>query len=192
MCTLLNSLEKLMKPKLLKAKLSLKDLQRYVQMRLDEHELFDDHDVPMLMTSSTAYVTTTIYSTHEFWRKLLTSILVKGHWRSSWISINERNEFIKKATVSFLKEMKDELSRRISAHLPQVVFKLTGYWLKATVARLQKFVEHIFEEEASNFTHIRVKTGCVCISWSIRICLLSQLWSLWPNRNFSWYNLLES
>ena len=180
LCALLTSLEKLMKPKkLLKAKILLKDLQRFVQVRLDEHELFDDHDainVDDLFHRIRHHYD--FFNTHIL-EEIVDMYFGKGRLKKQLDEYKcERDEFIKKANVSFLKEMKDKLSSRTSAQMPQVVFKLTGYWLKVTVARLQKFVEHIFQEEAYNFTHICVKTGCVCISWSIRMSAVSALVTL--------------
>ena len=181
LCALLTSLEKLMKPKLkfFKPKISLKNLQRYVEVRLDEHKLFDDHDA-----TNVDDLFRRIRHHYDFFNTHLLEEIVDMYFIKEPLKKqldeykDERNEFIKKANVSFLEKMKEELSSQESAHTPQVVFKLTGYWLKVTVARLQKFVEHIFEEEASNFTHIHVKTGCVCISWSIRMSAISALVTL--------------
>ena len=175
LCTLLTSLEKSMKPKkLLKAKISLKDLQRYVQVRLDEHELFlnDATDVDDLFRRIRGHYD--FFNTHVL-EEIVEKYFSKGQLKKQLDEYKcEWNEFIKKADVSFLKEMKIKFGQ----HMPQVVFKLTGYWLKVTVARLQKFIEHIFEQEAINFTHIRVTTGCVCISWSIRMSAVSALVTL--------------
>ena len=180
-CALLTSLEKLMKPKLkfFKPKISLKNLQRYVEVRLDEHKLFDDHDA-----TNVDDLFRRIRHHYDFFNTHLLEEIVDMYFIKEPLKKQldeykyERDEFIKKANVSFLKKMKEELSNQESVHTPQVVFKLTGYWLKVTVARLQKFVEHIFEEEASNFTHIRVTEGCVCISWSIRMSVISALVTL--------------
>lgn len=175
-CTLLASLEKLMKPKkFFKPKISLKDLQRYVHVRLD---------VSVNNVTNVDDLFQRISHHYDFFNTRFLEEIVDEYFSSGPLKKQldeykcERNEFIKRAKVSFVKEMKHKLSRRISEHMPQVVFKLTGYWLTVTIAHLQKFVEHIFEEEASNFTHIRVTTGCVSITWFIRMSAISALVNL--------------
>ena len=52
--------------------------------------------------------------------------------------------------------------------MPQVIFKLTGFWPSVTIKRFQWFVDHIFEANSSALTHIRVKQGCICVTWYAR------------------------
>ena len=176
-CNLLSSLEKLMEPT--NAKTSLKDLQRYVQVRLDEHELFADDatNVDDLFRRIRGHYD---FFNTRFLEEIVDKYFDSGDMKEQLVKYKcERDEFTKKANVSLLKKMEDKLStRRISEHMPQVIFKLTGDWLSVTVARLQKFIKHIFEEEASKFTHIRVTKGCVCISWSIHMSAISALVTL--------------
>ena len=176
-CTLLTSLEELMKPnESFKPKISLKDLQRYVHARFDV-SVNDATDVDDLFQRISHHFD---FFNTRFLEEIVNKYFSSGPLKKQLdVYKCERDQFIEKANVSFLKEMKDKLSRRISAHVPQVVFKLTGYfWPNQTLKRLQRFVEHIFEEEASNFTHIRVTTGCVCISWSICMSAISALVTL--------------
>ena len=176
-CTLLTSLEELMKPnESFKPKISLKDLQRYVHARF-KVSVNDATDVDDLFQR--------INHHYDFFNTRFLKDIVNEYFSSEPLKKQldgferERDEFIEKANISFLKEMKDKLSRRISAFVPQLVFKLTGYfWPDQTLELLQKFVKHIFEEEASKFTHIRVTEGCVCISWSIRMSAISVLVTL--------------
>ena len=52
--------------------------------------------------------------------------------------------------------------------MPQVIFKLTGFWPSVTIKRFQRFVDHVFEANSSVLTHIRVKQGCICVTWYAR------------------------
>ena len=73
-------------------------------------------------------------------------------------------KFTETATLFLLKEVKF-LSQSSSADMPQVIFKLTGFWPSVTIKRFQRFVDHVFEANSSALTHIRVKQGCICVTW---------------------------
>ena len=77
------------------------------------------------------------------------------------------DEFTETAEISLLKKV-EFLGQSSSADMPQVIFKLTGFWPKVTIKRFQKFVDHIFEANSSALTHIRVKQGCICVTWYAR------------------------
>ena len=86
----------------------------------------------------------------------------------------ELEEFTETAEVTFLKEVKflDQFS---SADMPQVIFKLTGFWPSVTIKRFQRFVDHVFEANSSALTHIRVKQGCICVTWYARKSAIASL-----------------
>ena len=76
-------------------------------------------------------------------------------------------EFIATAEVSLLKKI-EFVNQYSSEDMPQVIFKLTGFWPSVTIKRFQRFVDHIFEANSSALTHIRVKQGCICVTWYAR------------------------
>ena len=80
---------------------------------------------------------------------------------------HELEEFTKTAEISLLKEVQIVNQYR-STDMPQVIFKLTGFWPSVTIKRFQRFVDHIFEANSSALTHIRVKQGCICVTWYAR------------------------
>ena len=80
---------------------------------------------------------------------------------------HELAEFTKTAEISLLKEVQIVNQYR-STDMPQVIFKLTGFWPSVTIKRFQRFVDHIFEANSSALTHIRVKQGCICVTWYAR------------------------
>ena len=77
------------------------------------------------------------------------------------------DEFTVTAEISLLKKV-EFVNQYSSADMPQVIFKLTGFWPSVTIKRFQKFVDHIFEANSSALTHIRVKQGCICVTWYAR------------------------
>ena len=79
----------------------------------------------------------------------------------------ELEKFTETAEISLLKKVKF-LDQYSSADMPQVIFKLTGFWPDITIKRFQKFVEHVFEANSSALTHIRVTQGCICVTWYAR------------------------
>ena len=83
-------------------------------------------------------------------------------------------EFTKTTTMSLLKEV-EFLNQFSSADIPQVIFKLTGFWPGVTIKRFQRFVDHVFEANSSALTHIRVKQGCICVTWYARKSAVASL-----------------
>ena len=59
--------------------------------------------------------------------------------------------------------------------MPQVIFKLTSFWPSVTIKRFQRFVDHVFEANSSALTHIRVKQGCICVTWYARKSAIASL-----------------
>ena len=86
----------------------------------------------------------------------------------------ELEEFTETAEVTFLKEVKF-LDQSSTADMPQVIFKLTGFWPSVTIKRFQRFVDHVFEANSSALTHIRVKQGCICVTWYARKSAIASL-----------------
>ena len=79
----------------------------------------------------------------------------------------EMEEFAETAKISLLKEV-EFVNQYSSADMPRVIFKLTGFWPSVTIKRFQRFVDNIFEANSSALTHIRVKQGCICVTWYAR------------------------
>ena len=86
----------------------------------------------------------------------------------------ELEKFTETAEMSLLKKV-EFLDQSSSADLPQVIFKLTGFWLSVTIKRFQRFVDHVFEANSSALTHIRVKQGCICVTWYARKSAIASL-----------------
>ena len=76
------------------------------------------------------------------------------------------DEFTESAELSLLKEVQTRCPSGVD--MPQVVFKLTGFWPSVTIKRFKRFIEQIFGAQSSALTHICVKNGCICVSWFIR------------------------
>ena len=86
----------------------------------------------------------------------------------------ELEKFTKIAEISLLEKVKF-LDQSSSADMPQVIFKLTGFWPSVTIERFQRFVDHVFEANSSALTHIRVKQGCICVTWYARKSAIASL-----------------
>ena len=86
------------------------------------------------------------------------------------------DEFTESAELSILKEIQSHCPSGVD--MPQVVFKLTGFWPSVTIKHFKRFVDQIFGAESSALTHIRVKDGCICVSWFTRKSILSSLIAL--------------
>ena len=83
-------------------------------------------------------------------------------------------KFTETTTMSLLKKV-EFLDQSSSADMPQVIFKLTGFWPSVTIRRFQRFVDHVFEANSSALTHIRVKQGCICVTWYARKSAIASL-----------------
>ena len=86
----------------------------------------------------------------------------------------ELENFTKTAELSLLKKV-EFLGQSSTADMPQVIFKLTGFWPSVTIKRFQRFVDHVFEANSSALTHIRVKQGCICVTWYARKSAIASL-----------------
>ena len=86
----------------------------------------------------------------------------------------ELEKFTETAELSLLKQV-EFLDQSSSADMPQVIFKLTGFWPSVTIKRFQRFVDHVFEANSSALTHIRVKQGCICVTWYARKSAIASL-----------------
>ena len=83
-------------------------------------------------------------------------------------------EFTETTTMSLLKEV-EFLDQYSLVDMPQVIFKLTGFWPSVTIKRFQRFVDHVFEANSIALTHIRVKQGCICVTWYARKSAIASL-----------------
>ena len=86
----------------------------------------------------------------------------------------ELERFTETAEMSLLEKVKF-LDQSCSAVMPRVIFKLTGFWPCVTIKRFQRFVDHVFEANSSALTHIRVKQGCICVTWYARKSAIASL-----------------
>ena len=86
----------------------------------------------------------------------------------------ELEKFTETAEMSLLKKV-EFLDQSSSADMPQVIFKLTGFWPNVTIKRFQRFVDHVFEANSSALTHIHVKQGCICVTWYTRKSAIASL-----------------
>ena len=87
---------------------------------------------------------------------------------------NLLKEFTESTEISLLKEV-EFLNLSHSTDMPRVIFKLTGFWPSVTIKRFQRFVDHVFEANSSALTHIRVKQGCICVTWYTRKSMIASL-----------------
>ena len=86
------------------------------------------------------------------------------------------DEFTESAELSLLKEVQSHCPSYVD--MPQVVFKLTGFWPSVTIKHFKRFIDQIFGAESSALTHIHVKDGCICVSWFTRKSVLPLLITL--------------
>ena len=74
--------------------------------------------------------------------------------------------FKESTSMSLLHEIGPQCSPSVGA--PQVTIKLTNCWLKVTIKCFERFVEQIFEEHSTTLANIKVKKGCICVTWLAR------------------------
>ena len=110
----------------------------------------------------------------------IVSIFLEESLQSELIEYNKQlDEFVNSTETKELKEK--ILSQRPpnTQRMPPVVLKLTGWYLLVTIKHFQKLVvNRIFGAKASALTHIRVKDGCICISWVTRESAIPSLVAL--------------
>ena len=165
---IVKNLEVLVKRK----KISLMELGRFLDIRLDlDGELAKINDIDDLLQQIRPHFC--LFNTvilkdivEEFVGKPLKKQLEKYEC--------ELEKFTKIAEISLLEKVKF-LDQSSSAVMPQVIFKLTGFWPSVTIKRFQRFVDHVFEANSSALTHIRVKQGCICVTWYARKSAIASL-----------------
>ena len=165
---IVKNLEVLLKRK----KISLMELGRFLDIRLDlDGELAKINDIDDLLRQIRPHFC--LFNTvilkdivEEFVGKPLKKQLEKYEC--------ELENFTKIAEISLLEKVKF-LDQSSSAVMPQVIFKLTGFWPSVTIKRFQRFVDHVFEANSSALTHIRVKQGCICVTWYARKSAIASL-----------------
>ena len=168
---IVKNLEVLLKRKFRKKK-PLMELGRFLDIRLDlDGELAKINDIDELLQQIRPHFC--LFNTvilkdivEEFVGKPLKKQLEKYQC--------ELEKFTKIAKISLLEKVKF-LDQSSSADMPQVIFKLTGFWPSVTVKRFQRFVDHVFEANSSALTHIRVKQGCICVTWYARKSAIASL-----------------
>ena len=79
---------------------------------------------------------------------------------------HQLEQFKESTSMSLLQEIGPQCSPSVGA--PQVTIKLANCWLKVTIKRFQKLAEQIYEENFTSLANIRVKTGCICVTWLAR------------------------
>ena len=165
---IVKNLEVLLKRK----KISLMEMGRFLDIRLDlDGELAKINDIddflrqirPHFCLFNTVILKDIV---EEFVGKPLKKQLEKYEC--------ELEKFTKIAEISLLEKVKF-LDQSSSADMPQVIFKLTGFWPSVTIKRFQRFVDHVFEANSSALTHIRVKQGCICVTWYARKSAIASL-----------------
>ena len=169
---IVKNLEVLLKRKFRKKK-PLMELGRFLDIRLDlDGELAKINDIDDLLQQIRPHFC--LFNTvilkdivEEFVGKPLKKQLVEKYEC-------ELEKFTKIAEISVLEKVKF-LDQSSSAVMPQVIFKLTGFWPSVTIKRFQRFVDHAFEANSSALTHIRVKQGCICVTWYARKSAIASL-----------------
>ena len=153
-------------------KISLMELGRFLDIRLDlDGELAKINDIDDLLQQIRPHFC--LFNTvilkdivEEFVGKPLKKQLENYEC--------ELEKFTKIAEISLLEKVKF-LDQSSSTVMPQVIFKLTGFWPSVTIKRFQRFVDHVFEANSSALTHIHVKQGCICVTWYARKSAIASL-----------------
>ena len=161
-----------LKMSLKKIDLSLKELESFLDIRLDlDGELAQVTSIDDLLQKIRPHFC--LFNT-----VVLKDIIEKfiGKPLKQQLEEYERmlKEFTESAEISLLKEV-EFLNLSSSPDMPQVIFKLTGFWPSVTIKRFQRFVDHVFEDSSSALTHIRVKQGCICVTWYTRKSMIATL-----------------
>ena len=144
---------------------SLKELKRFLDIRLDlDMELSQVASIDQLFKQIKPHFC--IFNTVIL--KDIVEKFVGEPLKQQLENYNSKlDEFTETAEISLLKKV-EFVNQYSSAYMPQVIFKLTGFWPSVTIKRFQRFVDHIFEANSSALTHIRVKQGCICVTWFAR------------------------
>ena len=155
-------------------KVDLEKLQSYLETRLEENGKFTQaatiNELFRLISPHFCFLNTVILE--DLVEKFVGDPLKKQLEEYE----NHLDEFTESTELSLLKEVRSHCPSGVD--MPQVVFKLTGFWPSVTIKHFKKFVDQIFEEESSALTHIHVKDGCICVSWFTHKSVLSSLIAL--------------
>ena len=167
-CNLLTSLEESLKAE----DFSLKYLQRYLQARLGQ--IFDDNitTVDGLFNCISSHYD--LFHTGLL-EEIINKFVKKGPLKTQLSQYNcQLDEFTNSTKMALLKEVRSKSGAPVEG-MPQVTFKLTGFWLDVTIKRFQAFVDKIFKDESDALTHISVKVGCICVTWFATKSAISSL-----------------
>ena len=155
-------------------KVDLEKLQSYLETRLEENGKFTQaatiNELFRLISPHYCFLNTVILE--DLVEKFVGEPLKKQLEEYE----NHLDEFTESTELSLLKEVRSCCPSGVD--MPQVVFKLTGFWPSVTIKHFKRFVDQIFGAESSALTHIRVKDGCICVSWFTRKSVLSSLIAL--------------
>ena len=147
-------------------KVSLKKLESFLDIRLDlDGELSQVASIDDLLQQIRPHFC--LFNT-VILKDIIEKFIGKPMKRQLEEYESKLEEFTKSARISLLKEVEILNLQSHSENMPQVIFKLTGFWPNVTIKRFQRFVDHIFEANSSALTHIRVKQGCICVTWYAR------------------------
>lgn len=58
-----------------------------------------------------------------------------------------------------------ESEQSSSVEMSQVIFKMAGYLSNININRFKKLVIQVFKNKSNALTNIKVKDGCICVSW---------------------------
>ena len=154
-----------LKMSLKKTKVSVKELESFLDIRLDlDGELSQVASIDDLLQQIRPHFC--LFNT-----VILKDIIEKfiGNPLKQQLEEYESKleEFTKSAEISLLKEV-EFLNQSSSENMPKVIFKFAGFWPSVTIKRFQRFVDYVFEANSSALTQIRVKQGCICVTWYAR------------------------
>ena len=154
-----------LKMSLKKTKVSVKELESFLDIRLDlDGELSQVASIDNLLQQIRPHFC--LFNT-VILKDIIEKFIGKPLKQQLEEYESKLEEFTKSAEISLLKEV-EFLNQSHSENMPQVIFKLTGFWPSVTIKRFQRFVDHVFEANSSALTHIRVKQGCICVTWYAR------------------------
>ena len=146
-------------------KVSLKELESFLDIRLDlDGELSQVANIDALLQQIRPHFCL-------FNIVILKDIIEKFIGKPMKQQLEEYESKLEKFTETatlFLLKGVEFLSQSSSVDMPKVIFKLTGFWPNVTIKRFQRFVDHVFEANSSVLTHIQVKQGCICVTWYAR------------------------
>ena len=90
---------------------------------------------------------------------------------------HQLDDFTSSTEIAIL-EMINSKCQPIPEGVPLVILKLAGRCLNVTIKRFQELVNHIFGAKSGALSNIRVKGGCICITWTTRESAIPSLVAL--------------